>query len=107
VHRTVSGDSSLYGKSDVTHVRPYGLDIEMGSYTNGLTSESEFGFDDYYLGKSYLKMVREGKIPMEALCCNLISCTIVLFAGQCTERFPAIHRCTENQTLWEIMLPVI
>ena len=26
-----------------------GLDIEMGTYTNGLSSESEFGYDDYYL----------------------------------------------------------
>lgn len=45
----------------------YGLDIEMGSYTNGLTSESEFGYDDYYLGKNYLKMVKEGKIPMDVV----------------------------------------
>jgi len=46
---------------DTYEAAMYGLDIEMGSYTNGLTSESEFGFDDYYLGKSYLKMVREDK----------------------------------------------
>ena len=52
---------------DTYEAAMYGLDIEMGSYTNGLTSESEFGFDDYYLGKSYLKMVREGKIPMEVV----------------------------------------
>ena len=39
----------------------------MGSYTNGLTSESEFGYDDYYLGKAYLKMIKEGKIPMEVV----------------------------------------
>lgn len=52
---------------DTYEAAMYGLDIEMGSYTNGLTSESEFGYDDYYLGKSYLKMVREGKIPMEVV----------------------------------------
>lgn len=52
---------------DTYEAAMYGLDIEMGSYTNGLTSESEFGFDDYYLGKSYLKMVREDKIPMEVV----------------------------------------
>lgn len=52
---------------DTYEAAMYGLDIEMGSYTNGLTSESEFGFDDYYLGKSYLKMVREGKISMEVV----------------------------------------
>ena len=40
-----------------------GLDIEMGSYTNGLTSESDFGYDDYYLGKAYLQMIKDGKVP--------------------------------------------
>ena len=45
----------------------YGLDIEMGSYTNGLTSESAFGYDDYYLGNPYLTMIKEGKIPMDVV----------------------------------------
>ncbi len=44
----------------------YGLDIEMGSYTNGLTSEANgFGYDDYYLGTAYLNMAKEGKVPMD------------------------------------------
>lgn len=41
-----------------------GLDLEMGSYTNGLTSEANgYGYDDYYLGKAYLEMCRKGEIP--------------------------------------------
>lgn len=41
-----------------------GLDIEMGSYTNGLTSEANgFGYDDYYLGNEYLKMCERGEVP--------------------------------------------
>lgn len=52
---------------DTYEAAMYGLDIEMGSYTNGLTSESEFGYDDYYLGRNYLQMVKEGKIPMEVV----------------------------------------
>lgn len=52
---------------DTYEAAMYGLDIEMGSYTNGLTSESEFGYDDYYLGKNYLRMVKEGKIPMDVV----------------------------------------
>ncbi len=39
-----------------------GLDIEMGSYTNGLNKESEFTFDDYYLAQPYLEMLKIGKI---------------------------------------------
>ncbi|MCQ2974604.1 MAG: glycoside hydrolase family 3 C-terminal domain-containing protein [Bacteroidales bacterium] len=41
----------------------YGLDIEMGSYTNGLTSEANgFGYDDYYLGNAYYEMALNGEI---------------------------------------------
>jgi len=46
----------------------YGLDIEMGSYTNGLTSEATgFGYDDYNLGTSYLKLIEEGKVSMDVV----------------------------------------
>lgn len=45
-----------------------GLDLEMGSYTNGLTSDSdEFGYDDYYLGKAYLEKAKKGEVPMEVV----------------------------------------
>lgn len=44
-----------------------GLDIEMGTGTNGLTSEAEFTYDDYYFGKMYRKLLNEGKIPMSVL----------------------------------------
>ncbi len=40
-----------------------GLDIEMGSYTNGLTSESAFTYDDYYLGRPYMEMILKGEVP--------------------------------------------
>ncbi len=41
-----------------------GLDVEMGSYTNGLTSESgEFGYDDYYLGRAYYEKCLRGEVP--------------------------------------------
>lgn len=52
---------------DTYEAAMYGLDIEMGSHTNGLTSESAFTYDDYYLGKAYLRMIKEGKIPMETV----------------------------------------
>ena len=52
---------------DTYEAAMYGLDIEMGSYTDGLVAESEFGYDDYYLGKNYRKMIKEGKIPMEVV----------------------------------------
>lgn len=43
----------------------YGLDLEMGTYTNGLTTEATgFGYDDYYLGTAYLQKAESGEIPM-------------------------------------------
>ena len=51
------------GAHDTKESALNGLDIEMGSFTNGLTSESEFTFDDYYLGKPYLEMLKNGEVP--------------------------------------------
>lgn len=55
------------GAHDTYQAAMNGLDIEMGSYTNGLTSESQFTYDDYYLANPYLKMLKEGKVPMSTL----------------------------------------
>lgn len=53
---------------DTKQAALYGCDIEMGSYTNGLTSEANgFGYDDYYLGKNYLEMARKGEVSMEVV----------------------------------------
>ena len=51
------------GAHDTKEAALNGLDIEMGSFTNGLTSESEFTFDDYYLANPYLEMLRKGEVP--------------------------------------------
>ncbi|MCM1332538.1 MAG: glycoside hydrolase family 3 C-terminal domain-containing protein [Bacteroides sp.] len=51
------------GAHDTKESALNGLDIEMGSFTNGLTSESEFTFDDYYLGNPYLEMLKKGEVP--------------------------------------------
>lgn len=44
-----------------------GLDIEMGTYTDGKTKESEFTYDDYYLANPFEKLIEEGKVPMSVL----------------------------------------
>ena len=46
----------------------YGLDIEMGSYTNGLTTEANGqGYDDYYLGNAYYEMAQKGEISEDVV----------------------------------------
>ncbi len=44
-----------------------GLDIEMGSYTNGLSSMSVFTYEDYYLAKPFLKLLKSGEVPVSVL----------------------------------------
>lgn len=55
------------GAHDTYEAAVNGLDIEMGSYTNGLTSESAFSYDDYYLAQPYLRMLKSGKVPMSTV----------------------------------------
>ena len=46
----------------------YGLDIEMGSYTNGLTTEANgHGYDDYYLGTAYYEMAQKGEVSEDVV----------------------------------------
>lgn len=55
------------GAHDTDEAALNGLDIEMGSYTNGLTSESNFGYNDYFLADPYLAKLRDGSLPDSTL----------------------------------------
>ncbi|SCY90805.1 beta-glucosidase [Flavobacterium anhuiense] len=44
-----------------------GLDIEMGTYTNGLTTQGHFPFSSYYLADPFLKGIKSGKYEMSKL----------------------------------------
>ncbi len=44
-----------------------GLDIEMGTGTDGLTRNTTNAYDSYYLAQPYLQMLREGKANLKTL----------------------------------------
>ncbi len=44
-----------------------GLDIEMGTYTNGLTTQGHFPFSSYYLADPFLNGIKSGKYEMSKL----------------------------------------
>ena len=44
-----------------------GLDMEFGSWTNGLNWGASNAYDNYYLATPYKKMIEEGKLPMSDL----------------------------------------
>lgn len=52
------------GAHDTKQSALNGLDIEMGTWTNGFTSNKAFAYDDYFLATPYLKMLRSGEIPV-------------------------------------------
>ena len=51
------------GAHDTRESALYGLDVEMGTGTNGLTTSTRNAFDDYYLAKPFLKMLKNGEVP--------------------------------------------
>lgn len=55
------------GTHDTAEAVENGLDLEFGSWTNGLTNGRSNAYDNYYLAAPYLKMLREGKADMATL----------------------------------------
>lgn len=44
-----------------------GLDMEFGSWTNGLTNGTSNAYDKYYLARPYLRLIKEGKTGTKEL----------------------------------------
>ena len=44
-----------------------GLDMEFGTWTNGLTAGASNAYDNYYMAFPYLKMIKEGKVGTKEL----------------------------------------
>ena len=44
-----------------------GLDIEMGTWTDGKVKEAQHGYSAYYLANPFEKLINEGTIPMSVL----------------------------------------
>ena len=55
------------GTTDTWQAATGGLDIEMGSFTDGKLKEAEFGYKDYYMADKLERLVNEGKIPMSII----------------------------------------
>ena len=55
------------GTHDTAEAVENGLDLEFGSWTNGLTNGRSNAYDNYYLADPYMKLLREGKADMATL----------------------------------------
>ena len=101
-----------------------GLDIEMGTYTDGRERESEFTYDDYYLARPFEQLINEGKVPMSVLDDKVSRVLRTIFrtamnpqkviGNQCSEaHYDACRQIAEegivllkNQNLEESLLPL-
>ena len=55
------------GTHDTWEAATGGLDIEMGSFTNGMTADNSQGYNTYFLADPFEKLLREGKISEQVL----------------------------------------
>ncbi|MGQ1889004.1 beta-glucosidase family protein [Thermophagus sp. OGC60D27] len=44
-----------------------GLDIEMGTWSDGLTNGRAFAYDDYFLARPFLDKIKSGELPQQLL----------------------------------------
>ena len=50
------------GTHDTEQSIKNGLDLEFGSWTNGLSNGASNAYDNYYMAQPYLKLIKEGKV---------------------------------------------
>ena len=55
------------GTHDTEQAIRNGLDMEFGSWTNGLNQGSNNAYDNYYMALPYLRLIEEGKVGTEEL----------------------------------------
>lgn len=55
------------GTHDTMEAITNGLDLEFGSWTNGLSNGRSNAYDNYYLANPYLKLIEDGKVGTEEL----------------------------------------
>lgn len=51
------------GAHDTKEAALYGLDMEMGTGTDGLTTSTKNAYDSYYLASPFLEMLKSGELP--------------------------------------------
>lgn len=55
------------GVYDTKQAAYNGLDMEFGTWTDGLTEGASNAYDNYYLSKPFLKLLQSGEIPVEVV----------------------------------------
>ncbi len=92
------------GATNTIEAANNGLDLEMGTYTNGFTESAKFAYDDYYLAKPYLKALKDGTVPMSTIDQKARNILRLMFRTTMAKHRPA--GCKGNKEHFETALNV-
>ncbi len=92
------------GATDTKEAAENGLDIEMGTYTNGFTESAKFAYNNYYLADPYIKALKEGSIPMETLDKKARNILRLMFRTSMAKNRP--RGCKGSQEHFDVALKV-
>ena len=84
------------GTHDTKEAALNGLEVEMGSYTDGLSSDAGSGYDNYYLGTAYLKMIKDGKISESVVNDKAARILRLIFRTSMNRKKPYGSICTDE-----------
>jgi beta-glucosidase len=75
-----------------------GMDLEFGSWTNGLSAGTRNAYDNYYLAFPYLKLIKEGKVGTKELDEKVSNVLRLIFRTQWTAQTVRLFRLPRTWT---------
>lgn len=73
-----------------------GLDLEFGSWTNGLSNGRSNAYDNYYLANPYLNLISEGKVGTKELDDKVRRVLKLIFRTEMNRNRPFGSLCSDN-----------
>lgn len=92
------------GATDTKEAAENGLDIEMGTYTNGFTESAKFAYNNYYLADPYIKALKEGTVDMATLDQKARNILRLMFRTNMAKNRP--RGCKGSQEHFDVALKV-
>ncbi len=92
------------GATDTKEAAENGLDLEMGTYTNGFTESAKFAYNNYYLADPYIKALKEGTVSMATLDKKARNILRLMFRTSMAKNRP--RGCKGSQEHFDVALKV-
>lgn len=84
------------GTHDTKEAITNGLDLEFGSWTNGLSNGRSNAYDNYYLANPYLNLINEGKVGTKELDDKVRRVLKLIFRTEMNPERPFGSLCSDN-----------